>query len=72
MFGNATKDDLVTVLDELGETIDSDLGILKLKHKLMLSKSYLEDEEFICNVLASMMEDSMEKEMYRKKVEERR
>ncbi|GFW02805.1 hypothetical protein TNCV_3732051 [Trichonephila clavipes] len=35
----------------------------------MLTKAYLEDEEFICNISASMMEDSMEKEMYRKKEE---
>ncbi|GFR19804.1 hypothetical protein TNCT_426621 [Trichonephila clavata] len=62
MFENATKEDLVTVLVGMGETIDADLGIMKLKQKLMLSKAYLEDEEFVRDVLATTIEDRMEKE----------
>ncbi|GFY75913.1 putative splicing factor 3b subunit 2 [Trichonephila inaurata madagascariensis] len=31
MFENATKEDLITVLHELGETVDSDLGILEIE-----------------------------------------
>ncbi|GFW08722.1 hypothetical protein TNCV_20191 [Trichonephila clavipes] len=69
MFGNATKEDLVLVLCEMGETVDSDLGIMELKQKLMLSKAYLEDKEFICDVLAAMIKDRMEKEEYRKREE---
>ncbi|GFS37216.1 hypothetical protein TNIN_85681 [Trichonephila inaurata madagascariensis] len=69
MFGNATKEDLVMVLCEMGETVDSDLRIMELKHKLMLSKVYLEDKEFVCDVLAAMIEDRMEKEEYRKREE---
>ncbi|GFR20363.1 hypothetical protein TNCT_423691 [Trichonephila clavata] len=78
MFQNATKEDLVTVLIEMGGTVDADLGIMELKQKLMLSKAYLEDEEFVRYVLATMIEDRMENEEYikkedfRKKAEERR
>ncbi|GFQ86295.1 hypothetical protein TNCT_401031 [Trichonephila clavata] len=61
MFENATKADLVTVLAEMGETVDADLGIMELKQKLMLSKAYLEDEEFFRDVLANTIEDKMEK-----------
>ncbi|GFY64578.1 hypothetical protein TNIN_98521 [Trichonephila inaurata madagascariensis] len=71
MFENATKEDLVTVLNEMGETVDSDLGVMELKQKLLLCKAYLEDEEFVCDVLATMIEDRMEKG-YRKRAEERR
>ncbi|GFS54745.1 hypothetical protein TNIN_484271 [Trichonephila inaurata madagascariensis] len=51
MFENATKEDLVTVLHEIGEAVDSDLGILELKQKLLSCKAYLEDEEFVCDFL---------------------
>ncbi|GFR27139.1 hypothetical protein TNCT_297681 [Trichonephila clavata] len=46
MFENATKEDLVTILREMEETVETDLGIIELKQKLMLSRAYLEDEEF--------------------------
>ncbi|GFR26212.1 hypothetical protein TNCT_41141 [Trichonephila clavata] len=62
MLENATKEDLVTVLVEMRETVDADLGIMELKQKLMLSKAYLEDEEFVRDVLATTIEDRMEKE----------
>ncbi|GFS73996.1 hypothetical protein TNCV_108691 [Trichonephila clavipes] len=58
------------VLHEMGETVDSDLVVLELKQKLLLCKMYLEDEEFVCDVLATMIEDRMEKEEHRKKAEE--
>ncbi|GFQ99272.1 hypothetical protein TNCT_488581 [Trichonephila clavata] len=70
MFENATKEDLVTVLVEMGETVDGNLGIMELKQKLMLSKAYLEGEEFVRDVLATTIEDRMEKEEDRKKEEE--
>ncbi|GFQ81773.1 hypothetical protein TNCT_632491 [Trichonephila clavata] len=54
----------------MGETVDADLGIMELKQKLMLSKAYLEDEEFVRDVLATTIEDKMEKEEDRKKEEE--
>ncbi|GFQ69081.1 hypothetical protein TNCT_165071 [Trichonephila clavata] len=38
MFENATKEDLVAVLKEMGETVDSDLRIMELKQKLMLTE----------------------------------
>ncbi|GFR08788.1 hypothetical protein TNCT_272611 [Trichonephila clavata] len=69
MFENATKEDLVTVLAEMGETVDADLGIMELKQKLMLNKAYLEDEEFVRHVLATTIEDRMEKEEDRRKEE---
>ncbi|GFR24028.1 hypothetical protein TNCT_515251 [Trichonephila clavata] len=51
----------------MGETIDADLGVMELKQKLMLSKAYLEDGEFVRDVLAIMIEDRMEKKEDRKK-----
>ncbi|GFW38775.1 hypothetical protein TNCV_3881421 [Trichonephila clavipes] len=72
MFENATKEDSVTVLHKMGETVDSDLGILELKQKLLQCKAYLEDEEFVCDVLATMIEDRMEKEKRRKRKKHRK
>ncbi|GFQ66756.1 hypothetical protein TNCT_220551 [Trichonephila clavata] len=54
----------------MGETVDADLGIMELKQKLMLCKAYLEDEEFVRDVLATTIEDRMEKEEDRRKEEE--
>ncbi|GFW08956.1 hypothetical protein TNCV_3475061 [Trichonephila clavipes] len=68
MFENATKEDFVMVLHEMGETVDSDQGILELRQKLLLCKAYL-DEEFICDFLNTVIEDRMEKEEYRKREE---
>ncbi|GFQ90343.1 hypothetical protein TNCT_451461 [Trichonephila clavata] len=47
MFENAPKDDLVTVLVELGETVDADLGIMELKQKLFLKEEarHIAEEE---------------------------
>ncbi|GFV08253.1 hypothetical protein TNCV_326871 [Trichonephila clavipes] len=55
--------------------------IWEWKRKLLLCKAYLEDEGFICDALATMIEDRMEKDIgrenrkkieeYRKKVERR-
>ncbi|GFR10545.1 hypothetical protein TNCT_88461 [Trichonephila clavata] len=72
MFENATKEDLVTVLVEMGEIVDADLGIMELKQKLMLIKAYLEDEKFVRGILATTIEDRMEKEVYRKKEEKKK
>ncbi|GFR03194.1 hypothetical protein TNCT_340831 [Trichonephila clavata] len=57
------------------ETVDTDLGIMELKQKLMLCKAYLEDEEFVRDVLATTIEDRMDRkkeEEFKKKAEERR
>ncbi|GFY39497.1 hypothetical protein TNIN_183941 [Trichonephila inaurata madagascariensis] len=51
------------------ETVDSDLGILELKQKLILSKAYIEDEEFFRDVLAITIQDIMGIEYYRKEKE---
>ncbi|GFY79734.1 hypothetical protein TNIN_393441 [Trichonephila inaurata madagascariensis] len=72
MIEKATKEDLVTVLHEIGETVDSDLGILELKQKLLLCKTYLADEEFVCSFLDTTIEDRMEKEECRKKIDQYR
>ncbi|GFR11506.1 hypothetical protein TNCT_119061 [Trichonephila clavata] len=70
MFEDATKEDLVMVLREMRETVAADLGIMELKQKLMLSKAYLEEEEFVRDVLATTIEDRMKKEEDKKKEEE--
>ncbi|GFS65896.1 hypothetical protein TNIN_146351 [Trichonephila inaurata madagascariensis] len=57
MFENAIKEDLITALREMGKTVDSDLGILELKQKLLPCKAYLEDEEFVCDFLDTTMEE---------------
>ncbi|GFS46947.1 hypothetical protein TNIN_63471 [Trichonephila inaurata madagascariensis] len=49
-----------------------DLGIQELKQKLLSCKAYLEDEEFDCNFLDTMIEDRREKEERREKTEEYR
>ncbi|GFT34677.1 hypothetical protein TNCV_1536131 [Trichonephila clavipes] len=67
MCENVTKD-LVTVLREMGETVDSDLGILELKQKLSC-KEYVEDKEFVCDFLDTMIEERMEEEERRKRDE---
>ncbi|GFQ73865.1 hypothetical protein TNCT_422701 [Trichonephila clavata] len=67
MLENATKEDLVTVLAEMGETVDADLRIRELKQKLMLSKAYLENEEFVRDVLATTIVDRTEKEEEKEK-----
>ncbi|GFY53130.1 hypothetical protein TNIN_187271, partial [Trichonephila inaurata madagascariensis] len=84
MFENATKEDLVKVLCEMGETVGSDLQILELKQKLLSCNAYLEDEEFVCDFLDTTIEDRMKeeqgkkikeyrkKEEYRKEIEEHR
>ncbi|GFY62254.1 hypothetical protein TNIN_78421 [Trichonephila inaurata madagascariensis] len=61
MSENTTKEDVITVLDGMGETVDSERGILELKQKLMLCKAYLEYEEFVRDVLGITIEDRMEK-----------
>ncbi|GFY68756.1 hypothetical protein TNIN_298251 [Trichonephila inaurata madagascariensis] len=50
----------------MGESVDSDLGILELKQKLFLCKAYLEVKEFVCNFLDTTIEDRMKKEHRRK------
>ncbi|GFU92989.1 hypothetical protein TNCV_2081351 [Trichonephila clavipes] len=56
----------------MGETVDSELGILELKQKLLSRKAYLEDEEFVCDFLDTAIEDRMVEEEYKKKKEYRK
>ncbi|GFX38593.1 hypothetical protein TNCV_3475851 [Trichonephila clavipes] len=60
MFENSTKEDLITVLHEMGETVYSDRRILELKQKMLSCKAYLEDEEFVCDFLDTTIEDRMQ------------
>ncbi|GFQ89147.1 hypothetical protein TNCT_597961 [Trichonephila clavata] len=75
MFRNVKKEVLVTVLGEIGETVDPGINLLDLKQKLMQSKAYLEDEKFVKDILATTVEDRKKEEKreeYRKKEEEYR
>ncbi|GFQ98373.1 hypothetical protein TNCT_60451 [Trichonephila clavata] len=56
----------------MGETVDADFEIMELKQKLMLSKAYLEDKEFVRDVFTTTIEDRMEKEEDRNKEEYRK
>ncbi|GFU95618.1 hypothetical protein TNCV_3332841 [Trichonephila clavipes] len=47
MFRVAEKEDLLVVWVEMGETLDPGMNVEVLKQKLIQSKAYLEDEEFV-------------------------
>ncbi|GFQ83235.1 hypothetical protein TNCT_418021 [Trichonephila clavata] len=66
------KNDLKTVLAEMGETLDPGMNFLDLKQKLMQRGTYLEVEEFIKDILVTTVEDRKKKEASRKKEEEYR
>ncbi|GFT89040.1 retrovirus-related Pol polyprotein from transposon opus [Trichonephila clavipes] len=61
MFENVKKEDLVTVLVEMGE-IDPGMNEVDLKQKLMQSNAYVYDEEFVKDILATMIEDRRKRE----------
>ncbi|GBM86505.1 hypothetical protein AVEN_199057-1 [Araneus ventricosus] len=57
MFKNVRKEGIVTVLTELGETVNIDMEMGDLKQKLLTSKVYLEDEQFVKAFLISTVEN---------------
>ncbi|GFY41360.1 c3H1-type domain-containing protein [Trichonephila inaurata madagascariensis] len=66
----AEKEDLVVVLIEMEETVDSVMNVEDLKEKLMQSKAYLEDEEFVKDFLDTTIDERLEEEERRKRDEE--
>ncbi|GFU69428.1 hypothetical protein TNCV_5123541 [Trichonephila clavipes] len=56
----------------MGETVDPGMNLEDLKQKLMKSKVYLEDEEFVKDFLDTTIEERMEEEERRKRDEEYR
>ncbi|GBM95356.1 hypothetical protein AVEN_274867-1 [Araneus ventricosus] len=57
MFKNLKKEDIVTVLTELGEMVNIDMKMGDLKQKLLTSKEYLEDAQFVKDFLISTLEN---------------
>ncbi|GBN01885.1 hypothetical protein AVEN_188503-1, partial [Araneus ventricosus] len=72
MFKNVKKEDIVTVLTELDETVNIDMKMGDLKQKLLTNKEYLEDAQFVKDFLISTVENRKMEEENRKKVEEKR
>ncbi|GBN25269.1 hypothetical protein AVEN_272268-1 [Araneus ventricosus] len=72
MFKNAKKEDIVTVLTELGETVNIDMMMGDLKLKLLTNKEYLEDAQFVKDSLISTVGNRKIEEENRKKAEENR
>ncbi|GFS36371.1 hypothetical protein TNIN_188221 [Trichonephila inaurata madagascariensis] len=70
MFRGAEKKDLVVVLVEMGETVDPGMNAEDLKQKLIQSKAYLEDEEFVKDFLYTTIEERLEEEQRKLKAEE--
>ncbi|GFS33300.1 hypothetical protein TNIN_221591 [Trichonephila inaurata madagascariensis] len=56
----------------MGEIVDLGMKLVDLKQKLMLSKTYLDDEEFVKDFLDTTIEERMEEEERRKREEEHR
>ncbi|GBM62724.1 hypothetical protein AVEN_76104-1 [Araneus ventricosus] len=72
MFKNVKKEDIVTALTELGETVNIDMQkqMGDLKQKLLTSKEYLEDAQFVNDFLISNVENRKIEEENRKIREE--
>ncbi|GBN43814.1 hypothetical protein AVEN_203845-1 [Araneus ventricosus] len=69
MFKNVKKEDVVTVLTELGETVNIDMKMGDLKQKLLTSKEYLEDSQFVKDFLISTVKNRKIEEENRKQEE---
>ncbi|GBN12433.1 hypothetical protein AVEN_101833-1 [Araneus ventricosus] len=65
MFKNVTKFDLLTVLQEIGETANESLKVADLRDILLKSKEYLKGEEFIADFLATTVAHQKEEEEIR-------
>ncbi|GBO43594.1 hypothetical protein AVEN_19104-1 [Araneus ventricosus] len=72
MFKNVKKEDVVTVLTELGETVNIDMKMGDLKQKLLTNKEYLEDAQFVQDFLISTVENRKIEEENYKQIEENR
>ncbi|KFM63999.1 hypothetical protein X975_14789, partial [Stegodyphus mimosarum] len=73
MFKNVKKEDPVTVLLEIGEEASADLKLVELKHKLQHSRKYIEDADFVKEILTATMDSRRRKEeIERIKMEEER
>ncbi|GBN19665.1 hypothetical protein AVEN_48056-1 [Araneus ventricosus] len=72
MFKNVKKEDIVTVLTELGETVNIDMKMGDLKQKLLTNKEYLEDAQFVKDFLISTVENRKKEEENRKQQEKMR
>ncbi|GBM81225.1 hypothetical protein AVEN_236435-1 [Araneus ventricosus] len=72
MFKNVKKEDVVTVLTELGETVNIDMKMGDLKQKLLTNKEYLEDAQFVKDFLISTVKNRKIEEENRKQIEENR
>ncbi|GBM62250.1 hypothetical protein AVEN_148875-1 [Araneus ventricosus] len=72
MFKNVKKEDVVTVLTELGETVNIDMKMGDLKQKLLTNKEYLGDAQFVKDFLISTVENRKIEEENRKKIKENR
>ncbi|GFQ68856.1 hypothetical protein TNCT_79851 [Trichonephila clavata] len=55
------KEDLINVLNEIGEQVSSKETILELKTKLENSKLFKDDPEFLINMINLFIEDSQSK-----------
>ncbi|GBM14415.1 hypothetical protein AVEN_246581-1 [Araneus ventricosus] len=72
MFKNVKKEDIVTVLTELGETVNIGMKMGDLKQKLLTNKEYLEDAQFVKDFLISTVENRKKEEENRKQQEKMR
>ncbi|GFR07066.1 retrovirus-related Pol polyprotein from transposon 297 [Trichonephila clavata] len=59
-LGKAKKKDLFLVATELGETVSEDMRVIELKQTIIGSKNY--EEEFVKNLLESIMTERTENE----------
>ncbi|GBN26143.1 hypothetical protein AVEN_181004-1 [Araneus ventricosus] len=68
-FKNVRKEDIVMVLTELGDTVNIDMKLGDLKQKLLTSKEYLEDSQYVKDFLISTVENRKKEEEHRKQEE---
>ncbi|GBN53328.1 hypothetical protein AVEN_100399-1 [Araneus ventricosus] len=69
MFKNVKKEDIVKVLTELGETVNINLKMGVMKQKLLTSKEYLEDAQFVKDFMISTVENRKKEEESHKQEE---
>lgn len=53
MFKNVTKEDLCTVLQEIGKEADLSVKVAELKDLLLKSKEYVSDKESVTEFLST-------------------
>ncbi|GFW65581.1 transposon Ty3-I Gag-Pol polyprotein [Trichonephila clavipes] len=62
MFRGARKEELILIVDELGEKINPEMKVLDLKHLILDSDKYKNNKEFIDDYLDSIISDRKSKE----------